>query len=104
MIAYARDGAGNEAASEPCVWTVGPLSVPITSPAAGATVSGAVLVNAQPLAGDQIPKEIDIIGVDFSVDGVSKASDDATPYQSSVGHDEGRKRRPYAEGGPVLDG
>ena len=83
MTAYARDGAGNEAASEPCVWTVGPLSVPITSPAAGATVSGAVLVNAQPLAGDQIPNEIDIIGVGFSVDGVSKASDDTTPYQFS---------------------
>jgi fibronectin type 3 domain-containing protein len=83
MIAYARDGAGNEAASEPCVWTVGPLSVPITSPAAGATVSGTVLVNAQPLAGAQVPKEIDINSVSFSVDGVTKGGDDATPYQFS---------------------
>ena len=42
-----------------------------------------MLVKAQPLAGDEIPNEIDVIGVSFSVDGVSKGSDDATPYQFS---------------------
>ena len=82
MTAYARDAAGNETASDPCLWTVAALSVPFTSPGAGATVSGIVQVNASALLGNQ-PATTNVTAVVFTVDGAGERVDNSAPYQFS---------------------
>lgn len=54
LTAVARDTAGNETAEPPCTFTVynPQLQIPFVSPAEGATVSGEVLVKAQPQEDD----------------------------------------------------
>ena len=82
MTVHATDSAGNEDVSEPCMWRVGVLSVPITSPADGATVSGAVLVNALPLLDDQPAAATgNVSGVHFKIDGVDAKFASGPAYQ-----------------------
>jgi fibronectin type 3 domain-containing protein len=68
MIAFARDGAGHETASAPCVWTKGDLTVRITSPSAGAAVSGVVNVVGEPLM-DGAPLTYGFAYTGWSIDG-----------------------------------
>jgi hypothetical protein len=72
-----RDAAGNETVMD-CPWTVynRALSVPITGPADGATVSGNVVIGFQPLADGASTGA----PVNLSIDGASVASKTLAPY------------------------
>ena len=83
LTAVARDAAGNTTTSGAIAVTVNnvdatPPTVSITAPAGGATVAGAVAVNAT--AADNIA----VVGVQFKLDGVNLGAEDtASPYTVS---------------------
>jgi hypothetical protein len=88
MTIVARDGAGNET-SAPCEWNVHnpTVTVPFTSPADGATVSGTVNLAAQVLTDGQtpdwtgqLPVGNPVTGVAFEVAGQSSQFDSTAPY------------------------
>jgi thermitase len=78
LMAVARDAAGNQNSSIVSVTVLNDTTAPtvtLTSPAAGATLSGAVTVNAT--ASD----DVEVFGVQFKVDGaLLGAEDTAAPY------------------------
>jgi O-glycosyl hydrolase len=84
LLAVARDAAGNSAASESVVVTVGnssdvtPPTVSINSPADGSTVSGAITLTAT--ASD----DVGVAGVQFLLDGSPLGTEDVSaPYAAS---------------------
>lgn len=82
IVAVARDAAGNSATSTEVIVTVkndlASPSVSITSPAAGATLSGTVSVTAN--ASD----DLGVSGVQFRVDGVNLGAEDtSSPYSAT---------------------
>jgi hypothetical protein len=88
FTAVARDAAGNQATSAPVTVTVAnspaatdssPPTVAITSPASGATVSGAITVTAN--ASDNVG----VVGVQFQYDGINFDAEDTTaPYSATA--------------------
>ncbi len=79
IMAKAFDSAGNYAATAVVVYAVGadktPPTVTLTSPADGATVSGAV-----PVAATATDAETGVSRVEFSVDGAVTNTDSNAPY------------------------